>query len=219
MMIDGVTWGLFLAGPTVAAGYLLSSLTRTWVVRNGDRPSQAVVVEVATVILAASVAWLAIRSQAPGQTIFQNASAIGFLSSQVLTAWSSLALWTGLAAVVGHLAPLQRRFGDGTAGVAGAAVLLLAFLPITVLAGIGAWISSIGVTRETRSALPLTYGAVVVAEWLFSVVNPPGPWGIVHGPESTLFVAATAGALLFRWSKGDVGIAPLPSALDRDEPR
>lgn len=201
-----MTLVLFLAGPVVLIGYLTSSVVRGLTVRAGDRPSPAVVGEMAATVGAAVAAWLLIRWAAPGRTTFQNASAIGFLSSQVLTAWSSLAIWTGAAAVVGHVAPMTTRFRSGTAGVAGSFGLLTVFLPITALAAIGAWITSMAVTRDVRSALAATYFAVVTSEWLFAVLDPPTPYGLIHGPESTLFVAVLAGVLIARWAAGDVGI-------------
>lgn len=217
-MPGGVTLIMFLAGPTVAAGYVLSSVTRRWTVENGDRPSPSTLVEAATIVLVAGLAWLLIRVAAPGRTTFQNASAIGFLSSQVLTAWSSVALWSGVAAVVGHVAPLTTRFRHGTGGTAGAFALLLAFLPITALAAIGAWVSSMAVTRDVRGALALTYVAVAVSEWLFGVLNPPGPWGVVHGPETTLMVTVLAGVLIVRWAVGDIGVEPASSDDAGDRP-
>ncbi len=205
-MPDGVTLVLFLAGPVILIGYVLSSVVRKWIVDRGDRSSPSTAAEALTVLAVACGAWLAIRYAAPGRTTFQNASAIGFLSSQVLTAWSSLALWAGLAGVVGHIAPVTTRFRSGSAGVAGAFAMLVVFLPITAVAAAGAWVSSLTLTREVRPALAVTYFAVVVAEWFFGVLNPPGPYGLVHGPETTLFVAALAGVLAFRWSAGDVGV-------------
>lgn len=204
-MPGGVTLILFLAGPLVTLGYLASSMARQWVLRGGDRSSPSTVIEVAATLLAAGGAWAAIRYAAPGRTTFQNASAIGFLSSQVLTAWSSLALWTGLAAVLGHATPVSTRFRAGTSGIAGSFALLVVFLPITALAAVGSWFSALALTREPRPALAVTYGAVVIAEWLFGVLNPPSPYGLVHGPETTLFVAVLAGVLTARWTAGDVG--------------
>ena len=208
-MPEGVTLVLFLAGPLVFVAYVISGLSRSWVVRRADRPTPGVVAEALTVLAVAGGAWLAIRYAAPGRSTFRNASAIGFLSSQVLTAWSSLSLWAGVAGVMGQVAPLTNRFRHGSAGVAGAFALLLGFLPITALAALGAWVTSLAVTRDVRGALVVTYLAVVVAEWLFGVLNPPGPYGLVHGPETTLFVAVLAGVLTFRWSRGDV---PAPDA-------
>jgi glycerol-3-phosphate acyltransferase PlsY len=110
-----------------------------------------------------------------------------------------MALWAGLAAILGQLAPATKRFRGGSNGVAGSLALLITFLPLTGVAALGAWLSALMVTRSVRPALALSYLSAVVAEWLFGVVNPPGPWGLVHGPESTLFVAVLAGALTFRW--------------------
>ncbi len=196
---------LFLSGPVVLIGYLASSVVRSWTLGSGDRTSPAVFGEMAVTIGAAVSAWLLLRWAAPGQTTFQNASAIGFLSSQVLTAWSSMALWAGAAAVVGHVAPVTSRFRSGTAGVAGSFALLAVFFPITAVAAIGAWMSSITITRDVRAALLTTYLAVAATEWLFAVLDPPVPYGLVHGPESTLFVAVLGGVLAARWSHGDIG--------------
>lgn len=229
-MFSGVTWVLFLAGPMVAGAYLLSSLIRTWTINRGsnrgssrDDPDSnrddqdeatdgstgivplSTVVEAATVAAISLAALVLMRSQAPGRTTFQNASALGFLSSQVLTVWSSMALWAGLAAVVGHATPITRRFRHGTSGAPGALALLILFVPLTALAAAGAWFATLSITREIRPALALSYASVVVAEWVFGVINPSTPWGLVHGPETTLFMAVMAGALLARWAAGDIG--------------
>ncbi|MDH3682955.1 MAG: glycerol-3-phosphate acyltransferase [Acidimicrobiia bacterium] len=217
-MPGGVTLVLFLAGPMVMIGYVASSLSRQWVVSSGDRSSPSTLVEVTTTLLAAGGAWAAIRYAAPGRTTFQNASAIGFLSSQVLTAWSSLALWTGVAAVLGHVAPASTRFRSGTSGIAGGFALLAVFLPITALAAAGAWFGSLALTRMVRPALAITYLAVVVVEWVLSVVNPPGPYGLVHGPETTLWVAVLAGVLTFRWAAGDIGVSSEAGQRPEDFP-
>lgn len=218
-MPSGVTLILFLSGPLVLIGYVASSLGRQWAIRNGDRSSQSTAIEVAITLVAAGGAWAAIRYAAPGRTTFQNASAIGFLSSQVLTAWSSLALWTGVAAVLGHVAPVSTRFRSGTSGVAGSFALLAVFLPITALAAAGAWLGSLALTRTVRPALVITYFAVVVSEWLLGVLNPPGPYGLVHGPETILFVAVLAGVLTFRWAAGDVGVTSAAGHHPEDYPR
>lgn len=213
-MPDGVTLVLFLAGPIVMIGYVASSIVRGWLLAGGDRSTPSTVAEAITTVSVACGAWLAIRSVAPGRTTFQNASAIGFLSSQVLTAWSSLALWAGLAAVLGHVAPVTRRFRSGSAGVAGSFALLLAFLPITAVAALGAWGGSLALTRNVRSALVSTCFAVVVAEWLLGVLNPRAPYGLIHGPETALFVAVLAGVLAVRWITSDLGIDPPPTNGD-----
>lgn len=204
-MPNGVTLVLFLSGPVVLIGYVAAGLSHRWATRRGRTSSTATVAEALTTVAIAAGAWAAIRYTAPGRTTFTNASAIGFLSSQVLTAWSSLALWAGAAAVLGHLAPVTRRFRGGSAGVAGAFALLVVFLPITALAAIGSLVGASAMRRDLRSALLVSYGATVVAEWLFAVLNPPGPYGLVHGPETVLFVAVLAGALAARWALGDVG--------------
>ena len=215
-MPTGVVWIQFLSGPVVIVAYLVSAVVRGWLVDRRVDGTTALVAEAAAPTAAALATWVVIESQAPARSNFQNASAIGFLSSQVLTVWSSLALWAGLAALVGQMAPASKRFRRGTSGVPGAFVLLVTFFPATAVAAIGSWVTSLAMTRDPRPALALTYGAVVAVEWIFSVVNPSGPWGLVHGPESTLFTAVLAGALLFRWAGGDVG-TPAPTTDDRSQ--
>ena len=172
---------------------MVASLARAWIIGDRAHRYSAATVEASTVILVAALAWLLIRSQAPGRTVFQNPSAIGFLSSQVLTAWSSVALWTGLAGVCGHAVPFRKRFRHGSSGIVGALALLV------VLPGHRArrdWSLGRLDGGQPRGppGLALTYVSTMGAEWLLGILDPAGPWGLVHGPESTLFVAVLAGS-------------------------
>ena len=127
------------SGPIVAVGYLVGSLTATWLNPDDRRPSD-VLVEVFVALASSTAAWWTIQELSPGSSF----SRIGYLSNQVLSAWQSVALWTGLAVVTGLCAPVFRRFRGGT-GLAASAALLLIHFPWS-LAG-----SEVGPRESRRS--------------------------------------------------------------------
>ena len=141
-----------------------------------------------------------IDAVAPGTSAFRQFSAVGILSSRSLTIWESVSLWSGLAAVVGTVAPFSSRFRDGSTGIVAAAALLLTFFPITFLIALGTWATGFGVMRSVRATLPLVFGVVVITEWMLSVAPLRVPWGFIHGPEPTIWAAVLAGVLISRWS-------------------
>lgn len=159
--------------------------------------------EAVAALLWAGLSYLLIDALAPGSTDFRNSSAVGFLSSSVLTVWESVALWAGLSVTVGIVAPLFPRPHKGSSGIAPVAALLAVFSPGTLVAAFAAWFLSLGILDRPRLALAVTFGSVAVTEWLLSLLRIQAPWGIIHGPESTLWVTACAGVLLARWTHGD----------------
>jgi len=200
-----VTWVTFYAGLLIGGSYLAGSMVRTWVSRRtaerGPYPI-GVAAEIAVTVGCAWISYAFIDWLAPGGTVFRSSSAVGFLSPKTLTVWESIALWSGLGAIVGAIAPLTSRFRDGSMGIAGAASLLAFYSPIIFLIGLGTWFVGISVVRDVRTTLPIVFVAVAASEWALSMTRVRVAWGVIHGPESTIWMAALAGVLIARWSHG-----------------
>lgn len=203
-----VTWVTFYAGVLIGASYLAGSIVRTWAgrrirVHDDRRPDLLVVVsEVAVTVGSAWIAYTFIDWLAPGGTVFRSSSAVGFLSPKTLTVWESIALWSGLGAILGSIAPITSRFTSGSMGISGAAGLLAIYSPIIFLIALGTWFVGISVIRSVRMTLPLVFVTVAVSEWILSMTRVRVAWGLIHGPESTIWMAVLAGVLLARWTHG-----------------
>ena len=216
-----VTWVTFYAGILIGGSYVAGSIVRTWAARRVEaeridrsrpgggsevRPSPLVIgSEVAVTIGCAWIAYAFIDWLAPGGTVFRSSSAIGFLSPKTLTVWESIALWSGLGAIIGSIAPFTSRFRDGSMGISGAAAMLALYSPIIFLIGLGTWFTGISLVRDVRSTLPLVFVAVALSEWILSMTRVRVAWGLIHGPESTIWMAVLAGVLIARWSHGGPG--------------
>ena len=212
-----------LSGPLVLLGYLVGSVPVGYVLGRrrlrrdlsraqprllsparfpGDDPL-ATAVEVALTLAVATLAWRVTRSVAPGGNYrVPEASRIAFASTQVLTAWQSVALWTGLAAVVGHVAPVWRRFRGGGSGLAPGLALLLAYAPTLFSAAVLAFFAGLLLTRRPRPAVAVAIPMTVGAAWAAWVTEVPPGWGMVNGPELTLWLSVGAGVLFARWWQG-----------------
>lgn len=203
-----VTWVTFYAGVLIGAAYIAGSAVRTWASRRSQQKSDGrpdLLVVSSEVLVTISCAWIAytfIDWLAPGNTVFRSSSAIGFLSPKTLTVWESIALWAGLGAIVGAVAPITSRFRSGSMGISGAAGLLALYSPIIFLIVLGTWFIGVGVVRDVRATLPIVFVTVAVSEWILSMTRVRVTWGVIHGPESTVWMAVLAGVLLARWSHG-----------------
>ena len=203
-----VTWVTFFAGLLIGASYLAGSVVRTWAARRigagetGRPDPLAVASEVLVTLTCAWLAYTFIDWLAPGGTVFRSSSAVGFLSPKTLTVWESIALWSGLGAIIGSIAPITSRFGSGSMGLSGSAAMLALYSPITFLIGLGTWFVGISVIRSVRLTLPVVFVTVAAAEWVLSMTRVRVAWGLIHGPESTIWMAVLAGVLLSRWSHG-----------------
>jgi len=200
-----VTWVTFYAGLLIGASYVAGSLVRSWASKRASETGPSLLsigAESAVTLACAGVAYGFIDWLAPGGTVFRSSSAVGFLSPKTLTVWESIALWSGLAAVAGTVAPISSRFRSGSMGVAGAAALLAFFSPLIFLIALGTWFVGIGLIRDVRTTLPIVYVVVASSEWVLSMTRVRVSWGVIHGPESTIWMAALAGVLIARWSHG-----------------
>lgn len=200
-----VTWITFYAGVLIGGSYLLGSIVRTWAAKRAlERGPHTVAIgaEIAATLASAWIAYTFIEWLAPGGTVFRSSSAVGFLSPKTLTVWESIALWAGLGAIVGAIAPVTSRFRSGSMGIAGAASLLALYSPLIFLIALGTWFVGISIVRDVRTTLPIVFVTVAAAEWALSMTRVRLAWGVIHGPESTIWMAALAGVLVARWSHG-----------------
>lgn len=214
-----------VSGPLLVLGYLVGSVPVTYLLgrrrlrRDLGRAHPrllssttgvpgdpvAATLDVALALAVATVAWRVTRAVAPGGNYrVPEASRIAFASTQVLTAWQSVALWTGLAAVVGHVAPVWRRFRGGGSGLVPSLALLLAFAPTMFSAAVLAFFAGLLVTHRPRDAVGMALPMTVAAGWAAWVTEVPAGWGVVNGPELTLWLTVMAGVLFARWCRGDV---------------
>lgn len=207
-----IPWITFWVGLLIGVGYVLGSLvlwrstasaalTRDQSTGKGDGridPGAWSVALEAVVVVAWSTAVLWITDwAAPGSASFRDASAIGFLSSQALTAWESAALWAGLATLVGFMFPAT-SVRNGRLGVAGAAALVLWHLPITFFVLSSVFFAAQMVRGRPERSLTIALLALPPVEWVASILELGAPWGLVHGPETALWVTILAGTLAAR---------------------
>jgi len=215
-----------VSGPLIIIGYLAGSTAQTWTASRGQHhggdpmvdpdlivsaedhepiggspsPSPTITVEIVTTLAAATLSWRVIELVSPGGV----ASAIATYSPQVLTVWQSVALWTGLAAIVGHVGPLWTRFRRGGNGLASALALLAVYSPVMLLVSFAGLFAGMAVRRSPNNSIPVALGAVVIAQWLSWWFDLPWGWGMVNGPELALWITITATVLFNRWLKGDM---------------
>ena len=198
---------------SIPFGYLLSRRRLRRDLRGADlrtllagrqstgRPDDVVaaVLDTAKVLLASSAAWHLVKDASPGfdRNVLPDVSAVGFLADQVLTSWQSIALWTGLAAVVAHLAPpwLGFRGGQGQAPALG---LAFVYCPIGFSAGVATFFAALLLLGDaTRSVLVSLLGFVGYT-WLAWVFDWRTSWGATNGPELALWATVLAAVVATR---------------------
>ena len=199
-----------LSGPLVGLGYFAGSIQwriiyQRWRlasreprandaltdIRAVGREGEAILaaIEGALPVLVALGVWHFVESIAPGgRGGFDASSLIGALSNQVLPVWQSIALWTGAAAVLGHVAPVWTRFRGGT-GIPPVIALTLVFAPFVFATGVAAFLAAIWFTRNRRPALLVSFAASLTYSWVAWVFTFSRGWGVNFGPELTLWVA------------------------------
>lgn len=157
-------------------------------------------VDAAKVLLAATVTWHAVVAVSPGGTAsIPDQSAVAFLSDQVLVSWQSAALWAGLAALVGHLAPVWFGF-RGDHGQAPGLALTVVYAPIGFVVGVATFFLvrlAVGSHRLVVAVL-VSLAAFVAWCWIAWIGDVQLAWGVPAGPEATLWAAVLAGVLAVR---------------------
>ncbi|MDP9071677.1 MAG: glycerol-3-phosphate acyltransferase [Actinomycetota bacterium] len=202
----------YLVG-SVPFGYLLSRRRLRRDLRRTDvrtllagrhstgRPDDVVaaVLDTAKVLLAATAAWHLVKDASPGfdRDVLPDVSAVGFLADQVLTSWQSIALWTGLAAVVAHLAPpwLGFRGGQGQAPALG---LAFVYCPTGFSAGVAAFFASLVVLGDLSRSVLVSLLAFMGYAWLAWVFDWRTSWGATNGPELALWATVLSGVVAAR---------------------
>jgi glycerol-3-phosphate acyltransferase PlsY len=185
-----------LSGPIVLSGYVVGALAAGWLTRDDEaapRPSD-LLLEAFVTLAVSTAAWWAIQEISPGSGF----SRIGYFSNQVLAAWHSVALWAGLAVVIGFCAPVFRRFQGGS-GLAGAAALLAVHFPWFLLAALAVGGAALAIARSTRLARGAAIAALLPVAWLGWVLEWLPVWGLPAGPEATVWTMVLAIVLGTRW--------------------
>lgn len=185
-----------LSGPMVLSGYLVGTLVAHLLTRHDEaapRPGDLLLEAFATLAVS-TAAWWTIQEVSPGSGF----SRIGYFSNQVLSAWQSVALWSGLAVIVGICAPVTRRFRGGP-GLAPAAALLVVHYPWFLFATAGAGIVALGATRSARLAQGAAIAALLPTAWLGWVLEWLPAWGLPAGPEATVWAMVLSIVLGTRW--------------------
>lgn len=203
----GLTTVALVSGPLVLLGYLAGSLTYAFADRDREEARlSAVALEVFATAAATTLAWYTVRELSPGSSF----SRVALQSNQVLIVWQSVALWVGLAAIVGNLAPVQRRFRGGS-GVVPALTVTLLYAPTLFVAALLGFAGGLGVSGgRPRLALPGALGLTLAAAWLAWVLEWNAGWGVANGPEVTLWAMVTTGALFARWVADGDRTVPRP---------
>ena len=185
-----------LAGPIVLAGYLVGALVAHWLARDDEavpRPAD-LALEAFAVLVVSTAAWWTIQQVSPGSGF----SRIGYFSNQVLSAWQSVALWSGLAVVVGICAPVFRRFAGGP-GLAPTAAILAVHFPWFLFATLAAGTLCLGATRSARLAQGAAIAVLLPTAWLGWVLEWQPAWGLPAGPEATIWCMVLTIVLGTRW--------------------
>jgi len=185
-----------LAGPLVLAGYAIGALAHHRLVRDdegGPRPGD-LVLEGLVALVVSTAAWHLILQVSPGSGF----SRIGYFSNQVLSAWQSVAVWTGAAVVAGTCASVFRRFQGGT-GLAATAALLAVHFPWFLFACAGVGALAFGVSRSPRIAHGAAVAALLPTAWLGWVLEWLPAWGLPAGPEATVWSMVLVIVLGTRW--------------------
>lgn len=172
------------------------------------------ILDTAKVLVAATVSWHLVKTAAPGfdRHFLPRVSAVGFLADQVLTSWQSMALWAGLAAVVGHLAPPWLGF-RGRQGQAPALGLVLAYCPFGFSVGVLTFVAFRLARLPVVQSVVISVGGFVLYAWLAWIFDWQTAWGAFNGPELALWATVLAGVIAADTiARGDREAPPPPAA-------
>ncbi len=163
------------------------------------------------VLIAATATWHLVIAVSPGgSATTPNQSAVAFLSDQVLVSWQSAALWAGLAALVGHLAPVWLGF-RGDQGQAPGLALVVVYAPIGFVLGVIVFFLARSLLGSGRlvAAILGALGAFVGWCWLAWIFDIQVAWGVPAGPELSLWATVLAAVLAAR-TLLTIGSSPPP---------
>ncbi|MBW3575651.1 MAG: glycerol-3-phosphate acyltransferase, partial [Actinobacteria bacterium] len=200
-----------LAGPLIVLGYVSGSVPFAYLLSRrrlrrqlddrslsalgrGDRGREhhdvrahvgAGILAAAATMAATTLAWQVTLAATPGANTF---SAVAVFSNQAIGAWVSVALWTGMAAVLGHIAPVWTGFRGGD-GLAPALALTTAYTPLVLLMAAAVFLVVPGETDPPGPALVGARGAGVGCASRAWVADRRAGGGVRKGPEGTVWRA------------------------------
>lgn len=189
----GISAVAIFSGPIVLVGYVVGSISSTWLRRVEERPSDQLV-EAFVTLATSTAAWWTIQQLSPGSGF----SRIGYFSNQVLSAWQSVALWTGLAVIAGLCAPVFNRF-RGSNGLAASAAMLGMHFPWFLFITAGAALTAFALSRNLRVTHIAAMGVLLPSAWLGWVLEWQPAWGLAPGPEATVWAMVLTVVLGVRW--------------------
>ncbi len=205
-----VAWITFYAGILIGAGYVVGAITRhrlsTTTLRTG-RVEPSLVAGAIEGLVVIAWAWAVESSMdwvAPGSASFRDSSAVGFLSSQALTAWESAAIWAALAATIGLMFPVSLSGGPrirhdlASTGALAVGLYLGWTLPLVVFAAAAAFFAAQVVRGRPSLSISIAIATLPMVEWGASILQVRAAWGFVHGPETALAVTAFAASVAAR---------------------
>ena len=205
-----------LSGPLVLLGYLVGSVPFGYLLsrsrlrrqlRSPGPPARGTVgapaldqpgtllagaLTVAATLAVTTLAWHLVKAAAPG-----GFSPIGTYANQAIAAWESVALWTGMAAVVGNIGSVWLRFRGGT-GVVPAGALVFAYVPMAFAVTTLVFVAASAAWHDPRRALLLALPLAVVVEYGAWLADVQRAWGITSGPEVSLWITVLATTLVSR---------------------
>jgi glycerol-3-phosphate acyltransferase PlsY len=195
-MVSTTSFAL-VAVPLVAFGYAATSFSYCELERRQRDDQRLRNVPEATV-----VSLVALLTAALGYFVTEWVAdpELGYVVAQVpssLLPWQEVALWTGVAAVLGHVAPVWNGYRGGS-GLAPAAFVAFAFVPLVLFAGLGGWFAAMVVSKHSQSPTRLALLVAVLASWIAWTFGVSDGWGVPLGAEATLAVTTTAGLVLAR---------------------
>jgi glycerol-3-phosphate acyltransferase PlsY len=195
-MVSTTSYAL-VSAPLVAFGYLATSFAYCELERrqrddHALRRIPAATVTSFAALLTTTLAYYVTRWIVPVEVGYVLAPV-----SESLAPWQAVALWTGVAAVLGTVAPIWNGFRGGPA-LAPAATVAFVYLPFVLLAGIAGW--SAGMLVSKRSHVPVHAGLATAvltawAGWIFSFGDA---WGVALGGQALLATAVTVAVLVAR---------------------
>lgn len=204
---QSATWVAVVAGPMVLLGYVVGSVPFARLLagrraRRGEGDQRidepdivigAVLAGLATAAVA-TAAWDVALAATPGSDYF---SAVGTYANQVIGAWVSVALWTGMAAVVGHMGSIFQRFQGGT-GLPPAVALGFLYAPLVFWACTTTFLAASWLAGDVRRGVLAAAPVAVVVEYGLWLTDVQEGWGVTNGPELALWVTVLSAALFAR---------------------
>lgn len=207
-----------IAGPLVVAAWLVGSVplrylwARRRLRRSLDRPARpdggwagptgapvvVWVAEAAVVVGAAAASWRLVELVAPGASAARIEPAIAAFSTQVVPAWQSVALWTAAAAVAGQIGPVWLGFRGGSSGLPGALAAGAWLTPLPFSAALVGYATGLALRWGHTTAHLLGAAGATGAAWMAWVHDVQAGWGVLNGPEASLWVTVMSGMVVAR---------------------